>query len=57
MGVSCSLGRCSQRLGALPVGVSIGLSLGLLKVMIIISFWDPSTELHGEALAGLKCLV
>lgn len=47
MGASCGLETCSRRLGALPVGVSIGLSLGLFKVMIIISFWDTSTELHG----------
>lgn len=47
MGVSWGLDRCSQRLSALPLGVPIGQSLGLLKIMMIMSFCNTSTELHG----------
>lgn len=46
MGVSWGLDRCSQMLGALPLGAPIGLSLGLFKIMMIIPFCDTSTELH-----------
>lgn len=54
MGVSWGLDRCSQRLGALPLGVPIGLSLGLLEIMMIISFCDTSTEVHGGSSGRVK---
>lgn len=44
-GATWGLDRCSQ--SALPLGASTGLSLGPLKIMMIMSFWDTSTELHG----------
>lgn len=54
MGVSWGPDRCSQRLGAVPLGASIGLSLGPLKIMMIISFWDTSTESHGGSSGRVK---